>query len=122
MKRFLKRPNQKKLILDISVLIQEKQALKLYNKQACNKINNLEGRLLDLTVQNKNLKDQLWQKDERDKVLISLMASILKKYGIPPNELSCILHESSKETTVREPENNNQYIKSTGTRYYREAH
>lgn len=78
---------------DISALMAEKQALKRYNIQAFDKINCLEGKLKDLTLQNQALKDQLSQQGERDKVLISLMAHILQKYGIPPSDLSSVLKE-----------------------------
>jgi len=78
---------------DISALLQEKQALKRYNIQAFDKITCLEGKVKDLTVQNQALKDQLSQQGERDKILISLMANILQKYGIPPSDLSSVMKD-----------------------------
>jgi len=81
---------------DISMLVQEKQALKRYNTQASTKINCLEGRVKDLVLQNQMLRQQMCQQDERDKILINLMANILRKYGIPPTELSLIMRETSR--------------------------
>jgi len=89
-------PNQ-----DIGSLMQEKQVLKRYNIQASTKINNLEGKIKDLAIQNQILRDQISQQDERDRILISLMASILKKYGIPPTELSLILREGTRGTALQ---------------------
>lgn len=82
---------------DLSTLMQEKQALKRYNNQAYDKITRLEGKIKDLMLQNQVLKDQVSQQGEKDKILISLMASILQKYGIPPNELSSIMKKDIEE-------------------------
>lgn len=108
---------------DISTIIQEKQVLKRFNNQAVGKISCLEGKIKDLTVQNQTLKNQIWQQDERDKILISLMANILKKYGIPPTELSSMIKSDLKshtfqlesETNSMSPQASNIAEKSTGT-------
>ena len=95
---------------DLSALLQEKQALKRYNIQAFDKINCLEGKVKDLTVQNQALKDQLSSQGERDKILISLMANILQKYGIPPGDLSSVMKEGVADpllqalTNAQEPQ------------------
>lgn len=98
-------PNQ-----DLASLLQEKQALKRFNMQASTKINNLEGKIQDLLVQNQGLKDQIAQQDERDKILLSLMANILKKYGIPPTELSSIMKEGAKEQYFQDIKSNEAHI------------
>lgn len=86
---------------DLSTLMQEKQALKRYNNQAYDKITRLEGKVKDLMLQNQALKDQVSQQGEKDKILISLMASILQKYGIPPNELSSIMKKDLEEPLMQ---------------------
>jgi len=80
---------------DIPSLLQERHVLKRYNIQAATKINNLEGKVKDLMIQNQMLQRQISKHDERDQILLSLMASILKKYGIPPSELSHMLAEGT---------------------------
>jgi len=101
--------------MDLSLLMQEKQALKRYNTQASTKINCLEGKVKDLILQNQTLRQQMWQQDERDKILISLMANILRKYGIPPTELSLIMRESSKEPLLLLPTTPSELHTNTGS-------
>lgn len=95
---------------DITTLLQEKQTLKRINNQAISKINSLEGKIHDLAFQNQTLKDQLNQQSGRDKILISLMANILKKFGIPPTELSSIMRESYIEPSLQQSKNNEYNI------------
>jgi hypothetical protein len=71
--------------------------LKRFNIQAFDKINCLEGKIKELNIQNQSLRNQISQHDERDKIVISLIANLLKKYGIPPSELSCFIKDGNKE-------------------------
>lgn len=91
---------------DIPTLLQERQALKRFSTQASTKINCLEGKVKDLSLQNEALKQQVKQQSERDKILISLMANILKKYGIPPTELSSIVNPNQRQSLSQHQDNN----------------
>lgn len=95
-------PEATELNQDVTTLVQEKQVLRRSNNQAINKISCLEGKIKELSLENDALQNQLNQQGERDKILISLMGNILKKYGIPPTGLSSMMLQEAKGQVLME--------------------
>lgn len=69
----------------------ETQLLKKLNKDALARISSLESKVKELTVQNQALWNQVNHQSQKEDLLVSLLASFLKKKGITLDQLPKML-------------------------------